>query len=107
VPYDSFLIRYRSTAHPHLPSSPFIVLAYGKAPHVRVRSVGCKWSQSDIAPSWNYIFRKREEGRKGEATQGGRGVLWQKRGANTFPLDPFALILSVLFLGVLENFKLF
>ena len=39
--------------------------------------------------------------------QGGRGVCTQKRGENSFSLDPFVLILNALRRGGLEKFKIF
>ena len=39
--------------------------------------------------------------------QGGRGVVTRKRGENSFSLDPFVLIFSVLGFLVLENFIFF
>ena len=57
--------------------------------------------------SVSYIFRNHLGRVPKGAMQGGRGVVTRKRGENSFSLDPFVLIFSVLGFLVLENFIFF
>ena len=82
----------------------FLVLALRIAPpDARAENFSGKRLQRGCA----YIFRKGERLEVFALSQGGGGLLLQKRGGKSFPLDPFALKISGLFCGVLEKFKLF